>query len=236
MYKIVKSLAALLCIAVAGTACQVKKSANPLSPSVAGPIPGVSITTPRPASPGAGTRIPSDQQPLTLTIENAATSGVRPISYLFEVASDAAFTTIVVSKEGLVPDPSGKTSFRLPAALPDKTYFWRARAQDGANTGSYAAPIAFTVYTPVVLGVTALGSPADGETIATLTPRMTWANVPRSGPAGPVSYLLTLYVDSFTHEGLMATWPVPEVAGSTQTMMNIIDDARPNRSAAPPTP
>ena len=42
----------LLSLALAASACETSKSANPLSPSVAGPIPGVEISAPKPLEPG----------------------------------------------------------------------------------------------------------------------------------------------------------------------------------------
>ena len=72
-------------------ACESEKSANPLSPTVAGPIPGVNITPPKPLEPGNGWRLKGDKQPVTLLLENASSNGVRPLSYVFEVATDAAF-------------------------------------------------------------------------------------------------------------------------------------------------
>src|SRR6266852_7708120 len=72
-------------------ACAASKSVDPLSPTVAGPIPGVNITPPGVMQPSSGTKIAVDQQPLVLVVVNAATSGVRPLTYLFEVAADASF-------------------------------------------------------------------------------------------------------------------------------------------------
>lgn len=197
MYRQRELLAAVAIVTMAGAACQVKKSSNPLSPSVAGPIPGVSITTPRLSSPPAGARIPVDQQPITLLIDNAVTSGVRPISYRFEVAADAAFASVLHVQAGIKPDPSGKTSFRVPGTLPaEKTYYWRALAEDGANTGAFASPSAFTVFTPVVIGAAVVVSPADGEVVASLTPQLTFRNVTRSGPVGAMQYVVRLYADT----------------------------------------
>ena len=71
-------------------ACEMSKSSNPLSPTVAGPIAGVVITKPNALEPGQDWQIRTRDQPVKLMIQNADTSGVRPISYTFEVASDAA--------------------------------------------------------------------------------------------------------------------------------------------------
>ena len=47
--------------------CEASKSANPTSPSVAGPIAGVNISTPEPVAP-KGTAIPAKDQPVTLVV------------------------------------------------------------------------------------------------------------------------------------------------------------------------
>ena len=206
--------------ALAVTACQMQKSSHPLSPSVAGPIPGVSITTPALVTPAAGARIASDQQPITLTVNNAVSSGVRPISYLFEVASDAGFGTIVVSKADVKPDASGKTSFKLTTTLPDKTYFWRARAQDGANTGAYASPASFTVFTPVIIQAPVLVGPLNGTTLTTLTPKLTFSNSLRSGPAGTITYSVAVFGDPVSSSTLLwGSWTTTE--GNAQTSVDV---------------
>src|SRR3954469_3239348 len=98
----------LLAAAAAGAAltlaCAAEKSSNPLSPTVQGPIPGVNITTPGTMQPSSGTRVPVDQQPVTLMVQNAATSGVRPLSYRFEVSTDRDFNSTVFAREGIAPD------------------------------------------------------------------------------------------------------------------------------------
>src|SRR6478735_2724083 len=132
-----RSLLALTSLVVL-SACEAQKSETPLSPSVAGPIPGVNITAPRPVEPSAGTKLKDSQQPIRLTIENSTTSGVRPISYTFEVASDSAFTTKVFGR-GSVPPGDAKTSVVLDRLEIGRTYYWRARAEDGANTGPYVS-------------------------------------------------------------------------------------------------
>ena len=45
---------------VAATACTASKSANPLSPEIAGPIPGVEISAPKTLEPVASFQIPVD--------------------------------------------------------------------------------------------------------------------------------------------------------------------------------
>ncbi|MEO7272805.1 MAG: hypothetical protein ABI211_12475, partial [Vicinamibacterales bacterium] len=118
-------------------ACEAHKSETPLSPSVAGPIPGVDITAPRPVEPSLGVKLKDGQQPIRLTIENSNTSGVRPVSYTFEVASDSNFTAKVFGRGSVPPGGDGKTSVVLDRLDIGRTYYWRVRAEDGANIGPY---------------------------------------------------------------------------------------------------
>ena len=150
--KIVWVFAGVL-VAIGVSACQMTKSEHPLGPTVAGPIPGVDITPPTPLEPAQGFRIAVAQQPISLTLGNAVSTGVRPLNYLFEVATDAGFANKVFSLDGIAPGESGRTVVRLPNALaPERSYYWRARAQDGANTGPFSSAAFFNVFTPVVLG------------------------------------------------------------------------------------
>lgn len=208
------SITLLAALALAG--CEATKSRNPLSPSVAGPIPGVSITAPKLLEPVTGTRIESAQQPLTLLIENASTTGERPLNYLLEVAADAEFSNRVFTRDSVSPGSEGRTSLRLPEALaPERTYYWRARAQDGANTGPYSAPESFALYTPVVFERPVPVSPVGGITLSTRTPTLVTRNASRTGPAGAVSYLFEMSTsDAFTT--FVATAIVDEQAAQTQ--------------------
>src|SRR5206468_7040486 len=99
---------AVLIFALAG--CEAQKSENPLSPSVAGPIPGVNITAPKLIDPAQGFKYKESQQPIKLVIENATSNGVRPMTYMFEVATDSAFTTKVYGRSGVPPGDGGRTS------------------------------------------------------------------------------------------------------------------------------
>ena len=54
----------LALVAFAAAGCETRKSANPLSPDIAGPIPGVSITAPKPLERLTGQQIVADGNPL----------------------------------------------------------------------------------------------------------------------------------------------------------------------------
>jgi hypothetical protein len=200
-------------LAAAGSACEFQRSSNPLSPTVAGPIPGVQITTPKMVDPSGGTKIPVGNQPITLTVENATTNGVRPLTYTFDLATDSAFSNKVFTRNGIAPG-NGRTSVTLTDPLATgHTYYWRARAQDGANTGAYANSASFDVFTPIVINAPVLSSPAANATVDSVRPRFTVVNAQRSGPVGPITYLIEL-ADSPTFAN-KAAWTAAEQSGQT---------------------
>jgi hypothetical protein len=207
--------------AVVSGACEVSKSSNPLSPTVAGPIPGVNITTPAPIVPSSGQKIPVDQQPLTLTVQNATTNGVRPLSYLFEIATDANFATKVFTKDKVAPGTNGQTSLKLPDSLAtDKTYYWHALAQDGANTGNFTSTSSFAVFTPIVINAPVPTSPAANATVDGIRPTFTFTNATRSGPVGAVAYQVEVASDAaFTNK--ITVWNITEQSGQTTTQMPV---------------
>ena len=118
--------------------CEAKKSETPLSPSIAGPIAGVEITAPRLLEPGEGTKLRESQQPITLIVENSTTNGVRPIAYTFEVASDSSFETKMYARSGVMPGSDGRTRVTVDRLESGRGYYWRVRAEDGANSSGYS--------------------------------------------------------------------------------------------------
>jgi hypothetical protein len=190
------------------TACETSKSSNPLSPSVAGPIKGVNITAPQAVSPTQGARIATGDQPITLTVRNAQTNGQRPLSYVFEVAIDANFAQKVYSHTGITPG-DGQTSHKIGDALSaDHTYYWRARAVDGANSGDFMPPATFAIFTPVVFGAPGLAQPANGARVSSLRPVFVLTNSPRSGPVGAIVYVIDVALDAgFTQRVTLVSGP-----------------------------
>lgn len=200
---------------VALTACEASKSSTPLSASVAGPIPGIEISAPKMLEPTPGTKISVEQQPVTLLIENAGSNGPRPLTYSFDIATDAAFTNKVFSREAIAQGEGGRTSLRMTDTLgTGRTYYWRARAEDGANTGPYANPAAFEIFTPIVIDVPGLTSPAPNSTVLNMRPTFTLSNSPRSGPVGTINYLIEL-ADSDSFANKVATWTAVETPSKT---------------------
>ena len=178
MYRVVRAaltLASAIMLVVSAAGCDVTKSENPTSPSVAGAIAGVAITAPTLLDPPAGKRFEVTQLPVTLTVQNSSTNGQRTVKYVFEVASDAAFTTKVIDPVTVNQGDSGQTKYTVDKGLEaGKTYYWRAKADDGANQSSVAAAKDFAVYalsisTPVLIYPTANQKVASTEVPVTLT-------------------------------------------------------------------
>ena len=58
----------LLMVGLAG--CETAKSSNPTAPTVAGPIPGVTISAPVLLEPAQGIKFKENEQPIRLVIQN----------------------------------------------------------------------------------------------------------------------------------------------------------------------
>src|SRR5882757_2520204 len=94
-----------LALLVAATACSKSSPTRPSdgtasgqTTSVTDATTGVTLTSPSLVTPTANQQFKNVEQPVTLTIKNAVTSGTTALTYTFEVASDAAFATKVYSK------------------------------------------------------------------------------------------------------------------------------------------
>ena len=129
-----------------------EKSRNPLSPSIAGPIVGVSLTAPGLMSPTDGALIKVDDQPVRVTFANGVSDGERPVAYNVQLALDSEFRQVVHEATQIPADPSGQTTHELPAGLnPETTYYWQVQTDDGANASELSGASSFEVFTPVVI-------------------------------------------------------------------------------------
>lgn len=197
--------------------CEAAKSANPTAPSVAGPIPGVNITAPRPLEPYAGSTLIFDGEPLTLLIENAGSTGARTIWLQLEVGTDEGFRQIVHQADQIQLGSNGRTTYRLPAPLgAGYTYYWRTRAADGANTGPYSATSHFTVVPPIVIDAPVATAPSGRLT--TNKPEFKVTNGAISGTSG-VAYRFE--VATSADFGTVAAIVTVPVNGSGTTTMTI---------------
>ncbi len=175
-------------------ACEAEKSENPLSPSVAGPIAGVEITAPGLLEPAQGFKFKEHQQPIRLLIENASSTGVRPVTYVFEVASDDSFTTKVFARGGVAPGEGGRTSVQLDTLELGRPYYWRARGEDGANNSSFATA-QFELLPKAVLTAPSAVSPGNNDRISDRRPTLRISNSQHNSAVGSVSYFFVVARD-----------------------------------------
>ena len=208
------ALSATLLFAFA--ACEAKKSSNPLSPSVAGPIAGVEITAPRLVEPAQGFKFKENQQPIKLIVENSSTNGVRPVTYTFEVATDGGFGTRVFARSGVMPG-EGRTSVQLDALELGRPYYWRVRAEDGANSSTYASA-GFEMLPRALLTTPGPISPVNNVQVAERRPTLRVRNSERNSAVGPVTYFFMVAKDqAFTQ--ISASGLVDE-SGNTSWMVD----------------
>ena len=175
----------------AGLAACSEKSRSPLSPYVAGPMEGIVISAPSPVSPINGLLVVAGD-PVILQFGGATSNSERPFWYEIQLASDSDFVEVLHQADQVGPGSEGlgdlseatTLDYTLPDALDaDRSYWWRARAADGANTGAYSEAQTFEIYTPVVLGIPEPLSPENGATLDDLQPFLQAAMPSVSGPA-----------------------------------------------------
>ena len=202
---------AVLTFSLAG--CEAKKSTNPLSPSVAGPIAGVNITAPRLVEPAQGFKYKESQQPIKLVIENATSNGVRPVTYMFEVATDAEFNTKVYARSGVPAGDGGRTSVQIDRLDLGRAYYWRAKADDGANSSQFSSS-QFEVLPKPLLTPPGLVSPVNNERVTSRRPTFTVRDSDRNAAIGNVSYEFQVATDdAFTK--VVSSGVVEESPGQT---------------------
>jgi len=205
------ALCAALTFVFAG--CEAKKSSNPLSPSVAGPIPGVNITAPKLVEPVQGFKYKESQQPIKLIIENATSNGVRPVTYMFEVATDVDFNSKVYARSGVPAGDNGRTSVQIDRLDLGRAYYWRAKADDGANASQFSAS-QFEVLPKPLLNPPRLDSPINNERVTSRRPALSVGDSDRNAAIGAISYEFQVASDqSFTK--IVAAGVVTETYGLT---------------------
>lgn len=198
---------------IALTGCEAAKSSNPTAPTVAGPIPGVNISAPALLEPAQGFKFKENEQPIRLVVQNATSNGVRPLTYNFEVAADSGFSSKVFSRSGVAPG-DGKTSVQVDRLEIGRAYYWRAWAEDGANTGLMASA-GFEIYPKPSVSSPAPVSPVNNEVVTSATPTLRARNATWVGPVGGLAYEFQVATDqSFSR--LVAAGIVSEGAGETR--------------------
>jgi hypothetical protein len=207
----VRCAAGIVLLALGG--CQTSKSSTPTAPTVAGPIPGVNISAPGLLEPAQGFKFKENEQPIRLVVQNATSNGVRPLVYTFEVSGDSNFSNKVFSRSNVAPGDSNKTSVQIDRLEIGRAYYWRAWAEDGANTGATATAGFEIQPKPAVTPPNAI-APVNNELIGTTTPTITVNNALFVGPVGPLAYEFQVANDQ-AFARLIAAGIVPEGNGRT---------------------
>jgi hypothetical protein len=161
----------VLPLVVAPIAC----SSSPAQPSV---------TAPGPQQPANNAQISNASQPITLVVANSTTTGSAPLTYTFEVATDAAFASKVFTNSSVPQGANGVTSVQLGTLPGGLDYYWHVRA--GA-TGTFSTTFKFTIGPPIVINAPTPVAPLNGST-STGWPTLIVNDAVRSGPAGPLVY------------------------------------------------
>lgn len=194
------------------SACQTSKSSSPTAPTIAGPIAGVTISAPVLLQPAQGFKFKESEQPIKLVVQNAVTSGVRALSYTFEVASDNGFGQKVFSRSSVAPG-DGTTSVTIDRLEVGRTYYWRAWAEDGANVGTIATA-GFEIYPKASVSAPVSQSPANNQVTASANVTLVAGNSATVGPVGFLGYTFQLATDqAFTQ--VLGSAVVGEGGGQT---------------------
>lgn len=208
----------LACFALflGAAACETAKSANPLSPTIAGPIEGVVITQPKLLEPGANQQIRDKDQPFNVVIENPTSSSPRPFALRMQVATDINFSTVVWTRDGIAIGDNGQTRFRMPEKLGSgRVYFWRVMADDGANQSAWSAPRSFEVLMPTRFGAPRPKNPINNQQVSGNRAELRVENGEAQGPVGQAYYQFQVARDS-AFSNLIVNEQTPQQGGETR--------------------
>jgi hypothetical protein len=211
------SIWSALALLIVTSACQKSSPTRPTevaapakTESVTDATTGVTLTSPQLLTPTLNQQFKNVEQPVTLTIRNAVTTGTTALTYTFEVATDAGFASKVYTKDGVSAGANNQTALKIDKIGPARTYFWRARAVSGDLAGPYTAPGSFAIGPEVILQQPVLGDPQPNATVGD-QPTLNVTAVARSGPNGPIIYRFEI-AESASFTPLVYAATVPERA------------------------
>jgi len=200
--------ATIVIAALAAATCS-DKSSSPSSPTTT----TTTITTPTVVSPAQGAQLGDLTQPITLTVQNATTTGANPLTYNFEVATDSQFANRVYSKSSVTAGTSGQTSQQIDRLTPGQAYFWRARAEDLTSVVVSAwASAGFSIGAGIRFDAPVANEPLNGERAGGARPLLRVTNSTRDASVGSVTYTFEVAESPDFQTGLV-TGTVNEGAG-----------------------
>lgn len=205
------------CVVAAMIAAAVACSkSNPAQPSGTSGSDGGSLTAsivaPKPLSPTNNAAIKNVQQPVTLAVSNAVST--KPgVTYTFEVASDAGFTTKAQVKDNIAEGTAGQTSVTLDALPAAKDYYWHVRASGGGTTGVFGATFKFTIGPAIAISAPGPVSPLTGAATSD-RPTFTANDAATAGAVQALTYVFEI-ADNSAFNPVLVTGTVAETPGQT---------------------
>ena len=209
-YGIASSLVVLL--AAGGCSKSSPASPSPAAPAVDSSL-TASVATPRPLAPVNGAAIANLAQPVTLIVQNAIVTKPGGTTYTFEVATDAAFSVKIQTRDAVAEGSGGQTSVKLDALAAAKDYYWHARATAGGTTGVFGAANKFTIGPAIAINAPVPIAPVNGAATGA-RPALRATNATRVGPVGPISYRFEIAASS-TFSSLLVSATNPEGVNET---------------------
>jgi hypothetical protein len=146
-----RGLAALVA-AISVCGCEAAKSANPVAPSAAEQVIGVSNSAPPVSTPAARIDAPVAMAPAgrlntnnpDFFVVNGSTSNANSVAYFFEVSKTADFSQ-VVAVVNVPANPTGTTMTSLGSMAYGQTLYWRAKGTADGTESGYSATLSFTL-------------------------------------------------------------------------------------------
>jgi hypothetical protein len=174
------------------------------------------VTAPRLVQPASGATVTLGASPLTLVVENATATPAQTMTYTFEVATDASFSTRVFVQEGVTQGDAGRTSTTVTTTLePGVAYVWRARAQTASVSGPAADGWSFTTEAEQSLAPPVAIEPASGVVLREPAVEFVLGQGARAGGVSSISYRIEIATDEAL-SNLVAVLTVSEQASETR--------------------
>ena len=190
---------------VAGAALALTSCSSPSGP-------GTSVAAGRPAAPSSSTSISYYSQPIALTITTGVATGGAAATTTVEVATDAAFASMVTT-QAVTADASGHATLMLDHLNPATTYYWRVKTTAPGNPGALSQVDHFSVGPILVIQSPTLVQPL-ADTYPHKRATFTVTNATHTGPDATLTYRFDVATDAaFGNVVVSAT--VPETATQT---------------------
>jgi len=158
----------------------------------------VQVEPPFPTAPSVNTPPDGgevDSRTPVLSVNNAVSPQGLPLTYDFEVYTDAQLTALAAAGTA-VEEGENATAWQVDALLPDNTqHFWRCRASDGAVYSSWTPTASFFVNVENdPPDAPTISAPPAGSEVATLSPSLEVNNA-ADPDRDPLVYAFEVYAD-----------------------------------------